>query len=154
MHGDFDTRCCAMDWERSREASKEPSNLRQKQRMELLMKDIRATMKNTASLQIVGVRMKADGPKGDALLQEGALATIAPPPLRTFDAMHFAASRSSKDSGRLDSVLGGCSAELYRRNDDLVLLKHPEPQDRLTAFVLGYLSVLLVFENQKIDEDS
>ena len=78
------------------------------------------------------------------MLFESTLAVLKSPPSRTFDAIHHASKRFNKAAKRWDPVLGGYSATLYSTNDDLVLLKQPEHDDRLTAFVHKYLPVLFV----------
>jgi len=49
--------------------------------------------------------------------------------------------RYNEREKRWDPILGGHSAELYSTNEDLVLLKQPTHEDRLTAFVHQYLAV-------------
>lgn len=63
------------------------------------------------------------------------------PPSRTFDAFQHAFMRYNEGEKRRDPILGGSSAELYSTNEDLVLLKQPTHEDRLTAFVHQYLAV-------------
>ena len=75
---------------------------------------------------------------------ESTLAILKPPPSRTFEAVHYGAMHFDDANKKWHSVLGGKSAKLYSRNDDLVLLKQPEYEDRLTAFVHRYLPVLFV----------
>ena len=81
---------------------------------------------------------------GEALLFESTLAILKPPPSRTFDTVHHAFMRENKSEARWDPVLGGHSAELYRKDDDLVVLKQPIYEDRITVFVQKYLSVLFI----------
>jgi hypothetical protein len=75
---------------------------------------------------------------------ESSLAMLRAPPARTFDAIHHAFTRFNATANRKDPVLAGYSATLYSSNDDLVLLKQPQHEDRLTAFVHSYLPVLFV----------
>jgi hypothetical protein len=69
------------------------------------------------------------------------LASIKAPPKRTFEAIHHALFRTDEENKEY-SVLTGSSGNLYDKNKDLVLLKHPEHQDRLTEFMHNYLPVL------------
>jgi hypothetical protein len=50
-------------------------------------------------------------------------------------------------------VLAGHSATLYSSNDDLVLLKQPQHEDRLTAFVHTYLPVLFIVSRIRFDDE-
>jgi hypothetical protein len=79
---------------------------------------------------------------GEALLFESTLAVIKPPPKRTFDAIYHASTRFNETENRRDTIFSGCSAELYSTDDDLVLLKQPAYEDRLTLFVQRYLPVI------------
>jgi len=78
---------------------------------------------------------------GEALLFESTLAMLKMPPSRTFDAFQHAFMRYNERENRWDPILSGFSAELYSNNEDLVLLKQPTHEDRLTAFVHQYLAV-------------
>jgi len=72
------------------------------------------------------------------------MAQLGPPPIRTFDAVHHASTRYNKVADQRESIFGGYSAILYERNDDLVLLKQPAYEDRVTTFVQRYLPVLFL----------
>jgi hypothetical protein len=55
-----------------------------------------------------------------------------------------ATTRFNEDSKLNEPILGGYSAALYSQNEDLVMLKQPEHEDRLTAFVQRYLPVFFL----------
>ena len=77
------------------------------------------------------------------MLFESTLAALGPPPNRTFDAINHKMTKG-KGNGEAATALEGCSAGLYSKNDDLVLLKQPLHEDRLTSFVQRYLAVILI----------
>jgi len=72
------------------------------------------------------------------------MAQLGPPPIRTFDAVHHASTRFNKVANQRDPIFGGHSATLYEINHDLVLLKQPAHEDRVTTFVQQYLPVLFL----------
>ncbi|KAH6629701.1 hypothetical protein C7974DRAFT_395030 [Boeremia exigua] len=120
-----------MDWQYFAEAAEDEQNAKQQARMELVA-TIRTRMKEYR----------------EALLFECTLACVKSPPSRTFEAVFHASTRFNKDSKEHDPILGGSSSKLYSLNDDLVLLKQPEHNDRLTAFVQRFLPVFLVSEQR------
>jgi hypothetical protein len=75
---------------------------------------------------------------------ESTLASLGPPPVRTFDAINHAATRYDKTLKQRDSIMIGSSAKLYTTNEDLVVLKRAEFEDRLTSFVQRYLPVFFI----------
>jgi hypothetical protein len=81
---------------------------------------------------------------GKALIFESTLAVLKSPPSRTFKAIRHAATRHDNVLGTRVSILGGSSAELYSMNNDLVVLKQAEHEDRLTQFVSKYLPFLFI----------
>lgn len=87
---------------------------------------------------------------GEALIYESTLASLGPPPARTFDAVHHAATRYDKKSKQQESIFDGHSARLYNTNTDLVVLKQPEYEDRLTGFVQRYLPIIFVVRDETI----
>ena len=90
------------------------------------------------------LKQHAENVEGKALLSESQMAQLGPPPIRTFDAVHHASTRFNKAANHRDLIFGGHSATLYERNDDLVLLKQPAHEDRVTTFVQQYLPVLFL----------
>ena len=86
----------------------------------------------------------AENVKGKALLSESRMAQLGPPPIRTFDAVRHASTRFNEAANHRDPIFGGHSATLYKRNDDLVLLKYTAYEDRVTTFVQQYLPVLFL----------
>jgi hypothetical protein len=76
------------------------------------------------------------------LLLESSLAVLQAPSKRTFDTVKFAFTRYNEKEKRWDPILGGHSADIYNVKRDLVLLKQPQYEDRFTAFVHKYFSVL------------
>jgi hypothetical protein len=84
------------------------------------------------------------------LLFESTLAILKPPPSRTFDAIYDKSRLFNETTKQWNPLLGGCSSTLYSTNDDLVLLKQPEHEDRLTAFVHKYLPVLFVVRSASL----
>lgn len=67
------------------------------------------------------------------------------------DAFRHASTRLNQDSKAREPVLGGHSATLYSQNNDLVLLKHHEEEDRSSAFVQRYLPVFFLVRTQTLD---
>jgi hypothetical protein len=76
------------------------------------------------------------------MLFESTIASLKPPPQRTFDAIHHAFLRHNSSTNKTYSILADNSKNIYQTNDDLVLLYHSEPQDRLTKFIQDYLPIL------------
>ncbi|KAF2666786.1 hypothetical protein BT63DRAFT_427199 [Microthyrium microscopicum] len=114
---------CAMSWLKSQEMAK-AGDAKQQERVDLA-KDIRVKLKEYR----------------EALLFESTMASIKPPPKRTFEAIRHALYRKD-DQNNEYSILTGSSQDMYSSNDDLVLLNHPGEQDRLTQFMHHYLPVL------------
>jgi hypothetical protein len=81
---------------------------------------------------------------GKALIFESTLASFGPPPVRTFDAINHAATRYDKALKQREPIMIGTSAKLYTTNEDLVVLKQAELEDRLTGFVHRYLPVFFM----------
>lgn len=81
---------------------------------------------------------------GEALLLESKLAELDSPPVRTFDTLYHISTRYNKASKRREPVLGGHSATLYESENDLVLLRQPVYEDRVTMFVQRYLPILFL----------
>jgi uncharacterized membrane protein YkgB len=75
---------------------------------------------------------------------ESSLAMMKAPPKRNFEAIHNAFTRFNKAAKRTDPVLAGHSATLYSTNDELVMLKQPQYEDRLTKMVHKWLPVLFI----------
>ncbi|KAF2023207.1 hypothetical protein EK21DRAFT_105440 [Setomelanomma holmii] len=69
---------------------------------------------------------------GEALVLESTLASLGPPPVRIFDAVHHAATKYNKTLKQRDPILIGS------------ILKQAEFEDRLTGFVQRYLAVLFM----------
>ncbi|KAH7074132.1 hypothetical protein FB567DRAFT_190544 [Paraphoma chrysanthemicola] len=126
-HGSLESKACAMNWERFRHASGEVDNEKQRERMKLVT-DIRTKIKEYR----------------EALMFESSLAMLKAPPRRTFEAINHAFTRFNKTANRRDPVLAGYSSTLYSSNDDLVMLKQPQHEDRLTSFVQSKLPVLFI----------
>ena len=87
---------------------------------------------------------------GEALIYESTLASLGPPPARTFDAVHHAATHHDKISKQQESIFDGHSARLYSTNTDLVVLKKPEYEDRLTCFIQRYLHIIFLVRDEII----
>lgn len=75
---------------------------------------------------------------------ESTLASLGPPPVRTFDAINRAATRYDESLKQREPIMIGTSVKLYSTNEDLVVLKQVEFEDRLTGFVQRYLPVLFM----------
>lgn len=117
LRADMDTKQCARNWEDFKRASAQESNKRQKERMELVQQ-IRRTLKEYR----------------EALLFESTLASIPPPSERILHAFRLGFFNGSFNNAKSFPTLGGHSAGLYDDINDLVALKVPENQDRLTTF--------------------
>jgi hypothetical protein len=75
---------------------------------------------------------------------ESSLAMLKAPPKRSFEAIQHAFTRFNKTAGRTDPLLAGHSSTLYSSNDELVMLKQLEYEERLTTLVHRYLPVLFI----------
>ncbi|KAH6851651.1 hypothetical protein B0T12DRAFT_484158 [Alternaria alternata] len=131
--GNFHAKECAMNWESFRDAS-EANNDQQKERMKLVV-DIRGKLKEYR----------------EALMFESSLAMMKAPPSRNFEAIHNAFTRFNEAEKRTDPVLAGHSATLYSSNDELVMLKQPQYEDRLTKMVHRWLPVLFISGERRDD---
>ncbi|KAJ9667112.1 hypothetical protein H2201_002631 [Coniosporium apollinis] len=118
---DLSSKQCARNWQEFKK--KAQMDQKQKERMELVMK-IKVTMKEYR----------------EALQLESSVASLGQPSRRTLDALrHFFNPKSEKPDGF--TLLGGCSSGLYEDEDDLVALRIPLQQDRLTSIVQTHFPV-------------
>ncbi|KAJ9655398.1 hypothetical protein H2201_008812 [Coniosporium apollinis] len=120
---DLSAKQCARNWGEFKRTAQTDQDGRQKQRMELVMK-IRVTMKEYR----------------EALQLESSIASLGQPSRRTLDALrHFFKPKSEKSDGF--TLLGSHSAGLYDDENDLIALKTPQQQDRLTSIVQTHFPV-------------
>ncbi|KAF2822691.1 hypothetical protein CC86DRAFT_300463 [Ophiobolus disseminans] len=124
LKADMATKQCARNYINFERAATQQSNAKQKERKELV-KEIRRTLKEYRK----------------ALLFESTLASLPPPSKRVLRAFRTEFLNESLGSGSFPT-LGGHSTGLYDDIDDLVALRMPESQDRLTTFVQEHLGVL------------
>ncbi|EON62136.1 hypothetical protein W97_01355 [Coniosporium apollinis CBS 100218] len=118
---DLSSKQCARNWQEFKK--KAQTDQKQKERMELVMK-IRVTMKEYR----------------EALQLESSVASLGQPSRRTLDALrHFFNPKSEKPDGF--TLLGGYSSGLYEDEGDLVALRIPLQQDRLTSIVQTHFPV-------------
>ena len=121
----METKQCARNWKDFKRAASQNGNTKQKERMELMLK-IRSTMKEYR----------------EALLFESTLASVKPPAKRTLEAFRFGFFNGKPGSDKSFPTLGGSGAALYDNREDLLALRMPESDDRLTNFARDHLGCL------------
>lgn len=112
-------------------------------RMKVVL-DIRSTLKEYSRRFHFLCDYTTEARVGEALVLESTLAGLGPPPSRTYDAIHHAAFKRDTQLGNRESILHGYSANIYAENVDLVVLRQPDFEDRLTAWVQKYLPILFM----------
>lgn len=140
MSADMETKQCARNYADFEKAAASSSDTRQKERMSLVLQ-IRRTMKEYR----------------EALALETQLASLPPPSKKVLQAFRTEYYHEIPDKTKSFPTLGGRSAGLYDDADDLVALRVPENQDRLTAFVqdnLGFLFPVSINAKFKKDKEN
>jgi hypothetical protein len=122
---DMKTKQFARNYADFEKAAGDGGDPKQKERMDLVLK-IRGTLKEYR----------------ESLIFESTLATIPIPSKRVLKAFQNEFHNKTDGMGEPFPTLGGCSANIYERVDDLVALKVEDGKDRLNSFAQGYLAFL------------
>ncbi|KAH0541718.1 hypothetical protein FGG08_003810 [Glutinoglossum americanum] len=118
---DMEAKQCARSWTHFKKKSEKLNNEREKKRMDLV-KEIREKIKEYR----------------EAILLESTLLSLPPPSARTLEA--FRSHFHNVDRGDFPT-LGGRSAHILDDSDDLIALRTPMGQDRMTKLVREHLGI-------------
>ncbi|KAL2038991.1 hypothetical protein N7G274_008331 [Stereocaulon virgatum] len=114
------------DWEILKSKAREANNVNEKERMELVL-EIRGKIKEYR----------------EAILLESTLISLQPPQPRILEAFRHV-FHNTNAAGETFPTLGGRSASILDDGDDLVALRSPPEEDRLTGFLRNYFPVLFI----------
>ncbi|KAF2812331.1 uncharacterized protein BDZ99DRAFT_357544, partial [Mytilinidion resinicola] len=119
---DLHTKQCARNWEHLRERAR--TGAKETERVQLAL-EIRAKLKEYR----------------EALLFENTLLSLDPPSQRVLQALRKKFHNVTPGDPEGWPTLGGASSSIYEDGTDLIALRRPPHQDRMTAFVRERLGI-------------
>jgi hypothetical protein len=146
FRGDLDDKRRAKDWKVLRDRA-DSGDVNARERLDLVH-SIRSKLKEySMSEKSAPVEELTYSYLGEALIMESTILSLRSPAKQTFDAF-LDGFNDHGNSKTPYSTLGGRSASLYDEREDLVALRRPAEEDRLTIVLRKYFPFLFMTNRQ------